>query len=146
MTENIQSGSTNILKIFDEMFSKDKDISKYFHKDLEIECRSSLFKCRNFKEFQEAYNTLRTILPDFKKIPLSCAMKDDKVFVLYKSSGTHTGEIREGISPTNKHAEWYSTSIYTMKNGLITHLLTIFNELDLCKQLGWDVNNLPKLY
>lgn len=145
MTENKESACSNIIKIYDDLFSKEKNVSKYFDKDFQFECTSTLFKCRNLQDFQDAYTMIKSIMPDFTKTKVSFAMKDDKVFVLYKCSGTHTGESINGIAATNKHAEWYSSSVYTMNNGLITNLISIVNELDMYRQLGWDVNKLTKI-
>ncbi len=139
MKDNKSSEISNITNLFEDMFKENKDMSKYFDKNMEIECSSRIFKCRNVKDFQDTYKNIKKALPDFKKIPEFISEKDDKIFILYRNTGTHSGDNLYGFSPTNKKAEWYSTSIYTMKNGLITKIITILNELDLCKQYGWDL-------
>ena len=142
MKEDKSSNCSNVVNIFEDIFSENKDITKYFDKNMVIECSSTLFKCGGIKDFVETYKKIKKALPNFKKIIQYSCLKDEKVFVLYRCSGTHTGESLCGMSPTNKNAEWYSTSIYTMNQGLITKIITVFNELDLCKQLGWDVGKI----
>jgi hypothetical protein len=141
MNENNDDTSSHVLKIYEDLLSN-KDISKHFADNFQIECLSRLFKCKNLKDFQETYKNIKKGLPDFTKTQLFSSSKDDKIFVLYRCSGTHTGESVASFPPTNRKGEWYSSSVYTIKNGLITNLISVSNELDICKQLGWDVSKL----
>jgi len=141
MNKNHNSANSQFLKIYDELLNN-RDISKNFAENFKIECVSRIFKCNNLKDFQETYKIIKKGLPDFAKSPLSCSSKDDKMFVLYKCSGTHTGDDVADFPATNKRGEWYSISIYTIKSGLITSLISVSNELDICKQLGWDISKI----
>ena len=59
----------------------------------------------------------------------------DKVWVLYKGTGTHKGEYR-GIAPTGKKITGSSVVIYRIVVGKVVERWSVVDMLDFYKQLG----------
>jgi steroid delta-isomerase-like uncharacterized protein len=62
--------------------------------------------------------------------------EDDKVAILYTGRGTNTGPYR-GMPPTGKKVVVSGATIYRFSNGKIAEEWTVYNEMEILRQLGY---------
>jgi predicted ester cyclase len=101
-------------------------IPEYVNQQLKVENREDLKQIllRQYTGFPDVHRTLEDIIAD-----------DDTVWIRVKITGTHTGEYR-GIAPTGKKYVMAAVPHYRIVSGKIVEGWSVFNPLDLFKQLG----------
>ena len=101
-------------------------IPEYVNKQLKVRSREDLKQIlrRQYRGFPDVHRTLEDIIAD-----------EDTVWIRVKITGTHTGEYR-GIAPTGKKYVMDAVPHYRIVDGKIVEGWSVWNPLDLFKQLG----------
>jgi steroid delta-isomerase-like uncharacterized protein len=81
---------------------------------------------------------LHKALPDFKLEISDLITEGDKVMARVTISGVQKGTFL-GINPTNKPIHIKFFNVFTIKDGRISHLAEMWNELSVMKQLGYII-------
>jgi steroid delta-isomerase-like uncharacterized protein len=100
--------------------------AEYLNPQLKMQSREDLKQIlrRQYKGFPDVHRTLEDIIAD-----------EDTVWIRVKITGTHTGEYR-GIAPTGKKFVMDAVPHYRIVDGKIVEGWSIWNPLNLFKQLG----------
>ena len=101
-------------------------VSDYENKQLVLKSLEDLKQIlrRQYRGFPDIHRTIEGIIAD-----------DDTVWIRVKITGTHTGEYR-GIAPTGKKVVMASVPAYRIVDGKIVEGWSVWNPLDMFKQLG----------
>jgi len=101
-------------------------IPEYVNKQLKVRSREDLKQIlrRQYSGFPDVHRTLEDIIAD-----------KDTVWIRVTITGTHTGEYR-GIAPTGKKYVMDAVPHYRIVDGKIVEGWSVWNPLDLFKQLG----------
>jgi C-1 hydroxylase len=113
------------LTLLDQFYAPD-----YVNHTLQLEGLESL---RQFETM------IRNGFPDWHETIEDMIAEGDKVWLLYKAAGTHTGEWSfSGITlaPTGKPITFSSVSIYRIVDGKILEGWHVYDELAFFQQLG----------
>jgi predicted ester cyclase len=109
------------LSALDELLVPD-----YINQQLEI---------RNREDLKDILRRQFQGLPDVHRELLHIIADEENVWIHVKITGTHTGEYR-GIAPTGKKIVMPAVPSYRIRNGKIVEGWSVWNPLDLFKQLG----------
>ena len=90
---------------------------------------------RGLEQWKQLLTRLLKGFPDIHPIIESIIAEGDKVWVHVNVTGTHTGEYR-GVAPTGKKIRFRYSSIWRIVDGKIAERKTVYDLLDLYKQLG----------
>ncbi|MHA1935119.1 MAG: ester cyclase [Candidatus Thorarchaeota archaeon] len=109
------------LGLLDELVVPD-----YVNHQLKVRSREDLHQIlrRQYEGFPDVHRTLEDIIAD-----------EDSVWIKVTITGTHTGEYR-GIAPTGKKYVMEAVPRYRIVDGKIVEGWSVWNPLDLFKQLG----------
>lgn len=101
-------------------------VPEYVNQQLKVRSREDLKQIlrRQYIGFPDVHRTMEDIIAD-----------DDTVWIRVRISGTHTGEYR-GIAPTGKKYVMDAVPHYRIVDGKIVEGWSVWNPLDLFKQLG----------
>ena len=101
-------------------------VPDYVNKQLRIQSREELKQLlkRQYQGFPDVHRTLEDIIAN-----------KEKVWIRVTITGTHTGEYR-GIPPTHTKYTMMAVPIYRIVDGKIIEGWSVWNPLDLFKQLG----------
>ena len=101
-------------------------VPDYVNKQLRIQSREELKQLlkRQYQGFPDVHRTLEDIIAN-----------GEKVWIRVTITGTHTGEYR-GITPTHTKYTMMAVPIYRIVDGKIIEGWSVWNPLDLFKQLG----------
>ncbi len=89
----------------------------------------------NIEEFKAVLHEQYKGFPDVHRTIEDIVAEGDKVWLRVKITGTHTGEYR-GVVPTGKKIVVPAVPAYRIVNGKLTEGWSVWNPLDLFKQLG----------
>ncbi|MHA2059482.1 MAG: ester cyclase [Candidatus Ranarchaeia archaeon] len=101
-------------------------VPDYINQQLEI---------RNREDLKDILRRQFQGLPDVHRELLHIIADEENVWIHVKITGTHTGEYR-GIAPTGKKIVMPAVPSYRIRNGKIVEGWSVWNPLDLFKQLG----------
>ncbi len=90
---------------------------------------------RSLEDYKQFITMFINGFPDFHVTIEDIIAEGDKVWVLVKFTGTHTGEFR-GLAPTGKKCEITVVHIYRIFNGKVVENWSIDDWMDCYKQLG----------
>jgi predicted ester cyclase len=93
------------------------------------------YQLRGGEDVKRFLSMLVKGFPDFHEIIEDIIAEGDKVWVLLKETGTHTGEFR-GLAPTGKKFTFMSVHIQRIVDGKIMESWAFSDELSFYKQLG----------
>ncbi|TFH04505.1 MAG: ester cyclase [Candidatus Thorarchaeota archaeon] len=101
-------------------------VPEYMNKQLKLQSREDLKEIlrRQYKGMPDVHRTLEDIIAD-----------ENSVWIKVTITGTHTGEYR-GIAPTGKKYVMEAVPHYRIVDGKIVEGWSVWNPLDLFKQLG----------
>ncbi|MFW9806822.1 MAG: ester cyclase [Candidatus Thorarchaeota archaeon] len=88
----------------------------------------------NIDEFKAVLREQYRGFPDIHRTIEDIVAEGDKVWLRVKITGTHTGEYR-GVAPTGRRIVMPAVPVYRIVNGKVTEGWSIWNPLDLFKQL-----------
>ncbi len=80
-------------------------------------------------------NDYRQAFDNFELSLEELVAEGDKVFMLYRQTGTHTGDLM-GLEATNQDMDLLISGLITFKNGKMVEQFDTFDTLELMKQLG----------
>ena len=120
------------LKMMEAVNKQDLDllddlvVPEYVNQQLQLRSREDLKQIlsRQYAGFPDVHRTIEHIIAD-----------EDNVWIHVKITGTHTGEYR-GIAPTGKKYVMMAVPSYRIVDGKIVEGWSVWNPLDLFKQLG----------
>lgn len=101
-------------------------VSDYVNQELHI---------GNIEEFKAVLREQYKGFPDVHRTIEDIVADGDKVWLRVKITGTHTGEYR-GVAPTGKKIVMPAVPAYRVSNGKLAEGWSVWNPLDLFKQLG----------
>ena len=94
---------------------------------------------KNQNEMEAHMKVFFTAFPDLKISLEETAVKGNKIFLLWQSTGTNTGVFGE-VAPTGKKVKINGLShLYFDKSGKLYREDVYYNELDLLQQLGYTL-------
>ncbi|UCH32441.1 MAG: ester cyclase [Candidatus Bathyarchaeota archaeon] len=101
-------------------------VPEYVNPQLLVRTRDDLKRIlrRQYRGFPDVHRTLEDIIAD-----------EESVWLRVKITGTHTGEYR-GLAPTGKKFVMAAVPHYRIVDGKIVEGWSVWNPLDLFKQLG----------
>jgi predicted ester cyclase len=101
-------------------------VPEYVNQQLKVRSREDLKQIlrRQYRGFPDVHRTMEDIIAD-----------EDTVWIRVKITGTHTGEYR-GIAPTGKKYVMEAVPHYRIVDEKIVEGWSVWNPLDLFKQLG----------
>ncbi|MBD3206936.1 ester cyclase [Candidatus Bathyarchaeota archaeon] len=101
-------------------------IPEYVNHQLKVGSREDLKQIlrRQYTGFPDVHRTVEDIIADV-----------ETVWIKVKITGTHTGEYR-GVAPTGKKYVMAAVPHYRIDGGKVVEGWSVFNPLDLFKQLG----------
>ncbi|MFX1580057.1 MAG: ester cyclase [Promethearchaeota archaeon] len=91
-------------------------------------------RIRTIEDFKEVLREQYRGFPDIHRTIEDIVAEGDKVWLRVKITGTHTGEYR-GVLPTGKKIVMPAVPAYRLSNGKLTEGWSVWNPLDLFKQL-----------
>jgi steroid delta-isomerase-like uncharacterized protein len=74
-------------------------------------------------------------VPDLQMYPISTMAQDNQVWVRWEMTGTHRG-VLYGVPPTEQTIKALGVTLFTIEDGKIRTLRTLFDGLGLMQQLG----------
>ena len=89
----------------------------------------------NPEEVKRFMNMIFKAFPNWHETIEDIVAEGDKVWVLLKATGTHTGEYR-GLAPTGKKITSMSVNIYRIVNNKFIESWAVEDSMDFLKQLG----------
>lgn len=92
-------------------------------------------RIRNIEEFKAVLREQYRGFPDVHRTIEDIVAEGDRVWLRVKITGTHTGEYR-GVTPTGKRIVMPAVPAYRIVNGKLTEGWSVWNPMDLFKQLG----------
>ena len=90
---------------------------------------------RSKEECLNAFRDLRVMMPDVRFDIKETIAEGDKVVVVENYSGTMTGKFR-AQEPTGRKMSVVAVDIYTIRDGKIAELQSIFDTASVVEQLG----------
>jgi steroid delta-isomerase-like uncharacterized protein len=90
---------------------------------------------RGLGQWKQVLTRLLTGFPDLHPTIESIIAEGDQVWVHVNATGTHTGDYRS-LAPTGRKITFRYSSIWRIVDGKITERTTVYDLLDLYKQLG----------
>lgn len=94
---------------------------------------------KNANEMEAHMKVFFTAFPDLEISLEESEVKGNKIFLLWKSTGTNTGVFGE-VAATGKKVKIYGLShLYFDDNGKLFREDVFYNELDLLQQLGYTL-------
>jgi predicted ester cyclase len=92
-------------------------------------------RIRSVEDFKAVLREQYRGVPDVHRTIEDIVAEGDMVWLRVKITGTHTGEYR-GVPPTGKKIVMPAVPAYRVSNGKLTEGWSVWNPLDLFKQLG----------
>ncbi len=93
------------------------------------------FKTQGHEEFKQLRSLYADGFDNFKLEPLHIFTEGNTAVVIYKQTGTHTGEFM-GIEPTNNKWDQLGCNIITLDDdGKLVDIFDLFDQLELLVQL-----------
>lgn len=86
-------------------------------------------------EIERIYRVWFTAFPDFALTTEDLIVDDDRVALVCRVTGTHSGEFF-GMPATGRHIEVAGAFIYRLENGLIAHERRVLDFTGLLVQVG----------
>jgi steroid delta-isomerase-like uncharacterized protein len=90
---------------------------------------------QSVQESRDLMMEYKTAFPDLKFSFLEQIAEGNWVVSHVKMTGTHTGKF-QGILPTNNKIDMTAISIHRFENGKISEEWTVFDSMNIFKQLG----------
>jgi predicted ester cyclase len=126
--ENLQIGRRMMEAVNKQDFAllDELVVPDYVNQQLKVRSREDLKQIlrRQYAGFPDVHRTLEDIIAD-----------EDTVWIRVKITGTHTGEYR-GIAPTGKKYVMAAVPHYRIVDGKIVEGWSVWNPVDLFRQLG----------
>jgi len=100
---------------------------------------------RGLENYKKAYAMLRKGIPDFHETVEDIIAKGDRVWALFRDTGTHKGELsvnlpsigKVTIPPTGKKITFTAVAVWRVEKGKIKEKVPgVYDMLDFYKQLG----------
>ena len=104
-----------------------------------VDAPNTPFELRGLESYKRFEAMFIKAFPDYQDIIEDIIAEGDKVWVLGKVTGTHTGEWNAfGITfaPTGKKITWTAVNIYRIIDGKIVERKSVRDMLDFLRQLG----------
>ena len=104
-----------------------------------VDAPNTPFELRGLESVKQYYADVYRGFPDLHLTIEDIIAEGDKVWVLGKLTGTHTGEWElHGITfaPTGKKLTWTAVNIFRIVDGKIVERKSVRDVLDFLKQLG----------
>lgn len=84
---------------------------------------------------KDLMNSYREAFPDLEISLEEIVAEGNRVFSIYRQTGTHEGELM-GIEPTNEKMDLKIAALATFENGKVVEQFDTYDSLELLKQLG----------
>ena len=88
--------------------------------------------------FKKWVTFIRTAYPDYNRIVDEIIVKNNRIVIRWKMTGTNTGP-RGEMSPTGKKVQLSGVSIFQVVNGKIAEEWVFYNQEAISRQLGYPV-------
>jgi len=90
--------------------------------------------------FKKWVTFIRTAYPDYNRIVDEIIVKNDKIVIRWKMTGTNTGP-RGEMSSTGEKVQLSGVSIFRVVNGKIAEEWVFYNQEAISRQLGYSVTS-----
>ena len=104
-----------------------------------VDARNTPFELRGLESYKKFEATFIKAFPDYQDTIEDIIAEGDKVWVLGKVTGTHTGEwefLGIKFAPSGKKIAWTAVNIFHIVNGKIVERKSLRDMLDFLRQLG----------
>jgi len=104
-----------------------------------VDAPNTPFELRGQESYKKFEATFIKAFPDYQDIIEDIIAEEDKVWVLGKVTGTHTGKwefLGIRFAPTGKKITWTAVNIFRIVNGKIAERKSVRDMLDFLRQLG----------
>ena len=104
-----------------------------------VDAPNTPFELRGLESVKQYYANVYRGFPDFHVAIEDIIAEVDKVWVLGKLTGTHTGEwqfLGTTFAPTGKKLTWTAVNIFRIVDGKIVERKSVRDTLDMLKQIG----------
>mgnify|MGYP001101279128 FL=1 len=104
-----------------------------------VDAPNTPFELRGLESYKKFEATFIKAFPDYQDTIEDIIAEGDKVWVLGKVTGTHTGEwefLGIKFAPTGKKITWTALNIFRIVNGKIVERKSLRDMLDFLRQLG----------
>jgi len=104
-----------------------------------VDAPNTPFELRGLESYKKFEATFIKAFPDYQDTIEDIIAEGDKVWVLGKVTGTHTGEwefLGIKFAPTGKKITWRALNIFRIVNGKIVERKSLRDMLDFLRQLG----------
>jgi len=104
-----------------------------------VDERNTPFELRGLERYKEFEAMFIKGFPDYSEIIEEIIAEGDKVWILQKVTGTHTGEwnfFGVPFAPTGKKISWTGVNIWRIVDGKVVERKSVRDMLDFLRQLG----------
>jgi steroid delta-isomerase-like uncharacterized protein len=91
--------------------------------------------CRGAKEIAGYFEDAFQAIPDFHMEIIATAEQDDHVFVHWRLTGTHSGQLL-GIDPTGKQLAIDGIDDFVLHDGVVASNFVVFDQMQYARQIG----------
>ena len=104
-----------------------------------VDAPNTPFELRGLERYKEFEAMFIKGFPDYSEIIEEIIAEGDKVWILQKVTGTHTGEwnfFGVTLAPTGKKITWTGVNIWRIVDGKVVERKSVRDMLDFLRQLG----------
>jgi len=104
-----------------------------------VDAPNTPFELRGLERYKEFEALFIKGFPDYSEIIEEIIAEGDKVWILQKVTGTHTGEwnfFGVTLAPTGKKITWTGVNIWRIVDGKVVERKSVRDMLDFLRQLG----------
>ena len=104
-----------------------------------VDAPNTPFELRGLERYKEFEAMFIKGFPDYSEIIEEIIAEGDKIWILQKVTGTHTGEwnfLGVTLVPTGKKITWTGVNIWRIVDGKVVERKSVRDMLDFLRQLG----------
>jgi steroid delta-isomerase-like uncharacterized protein len=91
--------------------------------------------CRGADEIAGYFEDVFSALPDFHMEMVAIVEQDERVFVHWRLTGTHRGQLL-GIEPTGRRLAIDGMDHFTLRDGVVVSNFVVFDQMQYARQIG----------
>ena len=136
---SLEENKAIVRSLYEVLNKHNPDLLDEFMASDYVDAPNTPFELRGLESVKQYYADVYRGFPDFHVAIEDIIAEGDKVWVLGKVTGTHTGEwefLGITFAPTGKKLTWTAVNIFRIVDGKIVERKSVRDVLDFFKQLG----------